>query len=198
SKDIVDIDLIKLNIPAMLLTYILKSIFSKKKIVLIQDNKFLHNHIHNFFKYITQNSFETDISIITGEMYKNNKKNYKDSMVFGSINILRNVKNIINPKKLSVEKQIVSRFVSEEGLGNSYIFLKNDILKAFQFSKAIVDLINESKETNEKINTLKIRTELEKMYYIKINTIYMNFLIEIVKNYFGVKLPSITDSFLET
>ena len=95
GKDIVDIDLIKLNIPAILLTYILKSIFSKQKIVLIQDNKFLHNHIHNFFNYITKNSFEIDIIIITEEMYKNDKKTYKDSMVFRGINILRNVKNII-------------------------------------------------------------------------------------------------------
>ena len=198
SKDIVDIDLIKLNIPAMLLTYILKSIFLKQKIVLIHDNEYLHNHIHNFFKYITQNSFEMDIIIITEEMYKNDKKNYKDSMVFERIDILRNVKNRINPKKLSVEKQIVSRFVTEVGLSYSYIFLKNDILKAFEFSKAIVDLINEIKEKNEKVNTLKISTELEKMYNIKINTIYLNFLIEIVKYYFGATLPSITDSFLKT
>jgi len=198
SKDIVDIDLIKLNIPAMLLTYVLRSIFLKQNIILIQDQEFLHNHIQNFFKYITQNSFEMDIIIITEEMYKNDKKNYKDSMVFERINILRNVKNRINPKKLSVEKQIVSRFVTEVGLSYSYIFLKNDILKAFEFSKAIVDLINEIKEKNEKVNTLKISTELEKMYNIKINTIYLNFLIEIVKYYFGATLPSITDSFLKT
>ena len=197
SKDIVDIDLIKLNIPAMLLTYILKSIFLKQEIVLIHDNEYLHNHIHKFFKYITQNSFEMDIIIITEEMYKNDNKNYKDSMVFGGINILRNVKNLINPKKLSVEKQILSRFVNEVGLGYSYIILKNDILMAFEFSKAIVDLINESQEKNEKINTLKIREELEKTYNNKINTIYLNFLIEIVKNYFGTSLPSITDSFLK-
>ncbi|MFX1394871.1 MAG: hypothetical protein ACFFAH_15025 [Promethearchaeota archaeon] len=196
SKDIVDIDLIKLNIPAMLLTYILKSIFLKQKIVIIQDQEFLHNHIHNFFKYITQNSFETEIILVTEETYNNNKKTYKDSMVFDNINILRNVKKFINPKKLSIEKHFVSRFVSEGDLGYSYIVLKNDILKSFEFSKAIINFINESKEKNEKTNTLKISTQLEELYDYKINTIYLNFLIEIVKHYFGVAVPSITDSFL--
>ena len=196
SKDIVDIDLIKLNIPAMLLTYILKSIFLKQEIVLIHDNEYLHNHIHNFFKYITQNSFETNIILMTEEAYNNNKKTYKDSMIFDNINILRNMKKLINPKKLSIEKHFVSRFVSEGDLGYSYIVLKNDILKAFELSKTIVNLINESKERNEKVNTLKIGTQLEELYNFKINTIYLNFLIEIVKYYFGVTVPSITDSFL--
>ena len=73
-----------------------------------------------------------------------------------------------------------------------------DILRAFELSKAIVDFINESKEKKEKVNILKIRTELEILYHIKINIIYLNFLIEIVKHYFGVTVPSITDSFIET
>ncbi|MFX1395163.1 MAG: hypothetical protein ACFFAH_16565, partial [Promethearchaeota archaeon] len=63
---------------------------------------------------------------------------------------------------------------------------------------AIVNFINECKEKNEKVNTLKISTQLEDLYDFKINTIYLNFLIEIVKHYFGITLPSITDSFLKT
>ncbi len=197
KKDIVDIDLIRLNMPALQLTYILKSIFLKKKIVLIHDQEFLHNHIHNFFKYVTQDSFETNIIISTEENYKNNKKNYKDSMVFENINILRNFKKLINPKKLSIEKQIVNRFLVEYDLSYSYIILKNDIQRAFELSKAIVDIINDSKEKNETVNTLKIRAQLEKVYEIKINTIYLKFLMKIVEDYFGVAVPSITDSFLE-
>ncbi|MFX1393711.1 MAG: hypothetical protein ACFFAH_09055, partial [Promethearchaeota archaeon] len=125
GKEIVNLDLIKLNMPPMLLTFVIKSIFLKQKIVIIEDQEFLHKHIYNFFKYITQNTFEPNIAIVTEEMYKNNKKNYKDSMVFDHITILRNINKFINPKKLSVEKQIVSRFITEFDLEYSYILLKN-------------------------------------------------------------------------
>ncbi|MFX1256895.1 MAG: hypothetical protein ACFFAN_03470 [Promethearchaeota archaeon] len=196
SKDIIDIDLIKLNISAILLTYILKSIFLKQKIVLIHNQEFLHNHIYNFFKYITKNSFESTITILTEEKYNSNKKNYKDSMVFDNINIIRNVKNFINPKKLNIEKQIVSRFMNEYDLGYSYVVLKNDIQRAYELSKSIVEFINEAKKKKETINTLKISTQLEEVYKIKINTIYLKFLMKIVEDYFGVSVPSLTDSFL--
>ncbi|MFX1394555.1 MAG: hypothetical protein ACFFAH_13400 [Promethearchaeota archaeon] len=198
STDIVDIDLIKLNIPAILLTYILKSIFLKQKIVIIDDQEFLHHHFTNFFKYITQNSFETYIKIITDEKYKNNKKEYKDSMVFDNITILRNVKKLINPKRLFIEKQMVSRFVSEGDLEYSYIILKNDILKAFEFSKEIVNFINECKEKNVSINILEKSAQLEKEYKIKISRIYLDFLIDIVENYFEVDCPSYSDSFISS
>ncbi|MFX1257708.1 MAG: hypothetical protein ACFFAN_07615 [Promethearchaeota archaeon] len=197
SKDIVDIDLIKLNMPAIQLVYILKSIFYKQKVVLINDQEFLYTHIYNFLKYITQNSFEIDISILTQEKYKNNKKNYKDSMVFKSVSIVKNVKNLINPKKIDVEKQIVNRFMTEYDLGYSYIVLKNDIQKAFELSKVILDFVDESEKKNESVNILKINVELEKKYEIKINKQYLNFLTEIVEHYFGVLLPSLTDSFFD-
>ncbi len=197
EKDVVDVDLIKLNISATLLTYILKSLFSKQKIVLISSQEFLYHHILNFFKYITKDSFETDISIITEEHYNNNKKNYKDSMVFERNNIIRNVNKIINPKKLFVEKQIVKNFLFEGELGYSYIVLKNEIQKAYQLSKEIVDLIKDSRQKNESVNILKINTDLEKKYNIKINMLYLRFLIDIVKNYFGESVPSFTDSFFE-
>ncbi|MFX1393775.1 MAG: hypothetical protein ACFFAH_09390 [Promethearchaeota archaeon] len=198
SRDIVDIDLIKLNIPAILLTYILKSIFLKQRIVIINDQEFLHHHIHNFFKYITQNSFETNIILMTEETYNKNKKTYKDSMIFDNIHILRNVKKLINPKKLFIEKQIVSRFVIEFDLEYSYIILKNDILKAFEFSKEITDFIKDYKEKNESINILEISAQLEKKYNTKISRIYLDFLIDIVINYFEVACPSYSDSFISS
>ncbi|MFX1259892.1 MAG: hypothetical protein ACFFAN_18740, partial [Promethearchaeota archaeon] len=184
NKDIVDIDLIKRILPSTLLTYILKSIFFKQKIVLIYDHKFLSNQIYNFFKYITQNSFESNITILTKEKYNKNKKNYKDSMVFEDVNILRNVKTLINPKKLYVEKQIVNKFMTEYDLRYSYLLLKNEIQKAYELSKSIVDFINDCKERNETVNMIKISKQLEKKYTIKIIPIYLKFLIEIVENYF--------------
>lgn len=48
SKEILDIDLIRLNISSTLLKYILKSIFSKQKIILLSNQQFLYEHVEFF------------------------------------------------------------------------------------------------------------------------------------------------------
>jgi len=198
EKHIFDLDLIKLNIHALQLSFILKSIFLKQKIALIYDEDYIHNHILKFFEYINQNSFEMNIGIISKEEYLQNKKIYKDSMVFEQNDILNNAKKLINSKKLYIERLIVSRFLTELDLGYSYIYLKNEILKAYELSKSIVDIINESKEKNENPNIIKITQQLEELYHIKIGREYLNFLLDIVKNYFNTVTPSYSDSFINS
>ena len=193
EKDIVDVDLIKLNLSALELSYILKSIFSKQKIVVILDQLFLYAHFQNFFKYITRNTFEIDLHLTSNETYKKNKKEFTNYMVFREKEILVNNKKIINVNKLDIEKEIVYKFLSERELGFSYLKLKNEIQKAYDFSKLIFDLIT-TKNKEEKPNALKIRSFLEEAYKIKISPLYMNFLIEIVKYYFGSSIPSLSES----
>lgn len=197
SKDIIDIDLIKLNLTAMALTYIIKSIFLKQKLTLISDFKFLYHHLFNFFEYITKEAFEYDISIISEEEYQSNKKQYKNSMVISGNKIINNYKKLINPKKLFIEKLIVSKFFMERELGYSYILLKNEFVKAYELTKSIVEFMKETKEKNENINILKITLKLEEVYGIKIHTMYLRFLIEIVKHYYGLPVPSFTDGFFD-
>ena len=198
SQDVVDIDLIKLNLPAMMLSYVIKSIFSNQKIILISEQEFLYNHIHNFLKYITQGTFDIDVSIMKTEEYNNNKKHYKDAMVFNGNKILKNAKKIINPKKMWVEKHIVSMFLTEPELGYSYIILKNEIQKAYELSKAIVDNVNESRSKGKKENILMITSAVEEYYQIKIGSLYLNFLIEIVQSYFDVAVPTVVESFFNS
>jgi hypothetical protein len=63
-------------------------------------------------------------------------------------------------------------------------------------SKAIVDLIKES-EKDDKINILKILNRIEENYEVKISTYYSNFLLKVVKDYFGISVPTISESFLD-
>ena len=191
---LVNLNLIKLNISANLMTYILKSIFLKKKILIISDESFLNNIILNFFKFLTQDNFHTDIFMISYEEYKQEKKQYKDFMVFEGSNIINNVKKLINPKKLAIEKQIVLRFLSDMDLNSSLLILRNDINKIYLLSKSIVDAIN-SLDKKEKINILKINKSLEETHNVKINNLYLEFLVDIVRNYFEINVPSIFESF---
>jgi hypothetical protein len=194
EKHLVNLNLIKLNVSANLMTYILRSLFLKKKILIISEETFLNNIIHNFFKYLTQNNFDIDISMISKEKYNQEKKQYKDCMVFEGSEIINNVKKLINPKKLSIEKEIVLRFLSEMDLNSSLLVLRNDINKIYFLSKSIVDAIN-SLDNKEKINILKINKSLEEAHNIKINNIYLEFLVDIVRNYFKINVPGIFESF---
>ena len=193
SKEVIKLDLIKLNLPALLLTYVFKSIFSKQKIVIISELEFLYEHVSNFFDYITRDTFNVDIEIMTKKDYKKNKKMYKDHMVFNRSEILNNVNKIINVKKLKVEKYFVKNFLSEPDLSYSYIILKNEIRKIYQLSKSVIDYANEQKI--EKLNLKLIVDYLTEKYNIKIQKTYLNFLIDIMKSYFDFDLLSIISAF---
>ena len=193
SKEVIKLDLIKLNLPALLLTYVFKSIFSKQKIVIISELEFLYEHVSNFFDYITRDTFNVDIEIMTKKDYKKNKKMYKDHMVFNGSEILNNVNKIINVKKLKVEKYFVKNFLSEPDLSYSYIILKNEIRKIYQLSKSVIDYANEQKI--EKLNLKLIVDYLTEKYNIKIQKTYLNFLIDIMKSYFDFDLLSIISAF---
>ncbi|MFX0071527.1 MAG: hypothetical protein ACFFAO_10600 [Candidatus Hermodarchaeota archaeon] len=190
-KQIFDIDLIKLNLHAILITYILKAIFNNKKILLISDQKYLHNHIIHFCEYITKNSFKNTISILTEEDYKKVKKEYDDFIVLKGSNIIKN-KKLIDVKKLKVEKQIVSRFFNETDLGYSYILLKNEVKKAYELSKGIIELIKNYKKT-EKMGRKELIDLINKSYRTKISFQYLELLLDIIKNYFKFDISSISD-----
>ncbi|MFX0073008.1 MAG: hypothetical protein ACFFAO_18175 [Candidatus Hermodarchaeota archaeon] len=211
NKEFIDVDLIKINLNANLLAYVLKSIFSKQKIMIISDQTFLYDHIINFFQYITLDSFEIEISVISEENYKENKKNFKDSMVFEGNQIIRNAEKTIDPKKLNVEKQIINNFLSEYVPENSVLLLKNEIFKAFELAKSVINYMDDyGKErtinfeklfhttamanfvgeilSKEKIIFKIVNDYLAKTYNIKVNKQYLDFILEIVDKYFKVDI----------
>ena len=185
SKGTLNLDAIKLNLSANLITHVLKSIFFNKKIAIISDLSFLNEHILNFFRQLTDGSFDAYISVISEDEYKSNKKNYKEHIVLDGKKVIRDEEKIINPKKLKVEKQMVSNFFMEIDPTSSYFGLKNEIRKTFRLSQSIVDFASKFK------NDLTIDSELiidhiEKEFNIKIDKSYLEFLLEIVKINFGV------------
>lgn len=205
-----DIDLIKLNLTAPLLTYIVRSMITKQKIVLISDKDFLFNQIRNFFNAITEDSFDIDLTILKPEEYSNNKKKYKSSMVFDGLDIIRNYKKQIKPNNLYLEKIIIRNFLSQ--LDNNYGFLKlkNEIRKLYLLSEAISEFSKDyapsetpNKEepknsvynniVNSMVNQEKYIAEvvsryLKENYEFKVNKQYLKTLLVIVEKYFETDL----------
>jgi len=186
TTESVDVNLIKINLTASLITYIIKAIFYNKKAVIISDQDYMYDNIIKFFNHITKNSFNTQISIMAKLGY--NPDLLKDYLVFEGRKILIDNQNIINPKRLKVERTIVQKFLDEYDTSSSLLILKNELQKAYKLSETIVEYVNNSKK-KEKFYSKKIIDTLERNHNIKINTPYLNFLLNIVENYFGVKVP---------
>jgi hypothetical protein len=184
-KDKLDLDVIKLNLSANLITHVLKSMFFNKKIVIISDLSFLTDHVINFFKQLIESSFDAYISVISEEEYKSNKKNYKDCIVLTNIKVIRDKEKIINPKKLKVEKQMVSNFFMENDPTAAFFGLRNEIRKTFMLSDSIVDFASKFKK-DLTIDSELVIDHLEKEFNFKIDKYYLEFLLEIVKFNFGV------------
>ncbi|MFX1339185.1 MAG: hypothetical protein ACFFDK_11300 [Promethearchaeota archaeon] len=191
-----DLSLIKLNLSPNLITYMIKSILMKKKILLISTESFMNPHILEFFKLITQDNFKFNISFESEEVFKNKSNEFKDYMVFQDNEIINNVNNSLNPKKLKVEKKIVQNFLSEADLNFSFIMLKNELHKAYLLANSLVEIIQKINDI-KKLNYSKLGKNLEKNQKTKINNDYLEFLLNIVRNYFNVKVPSASESLMD-
>ena len=188
SREELDLDIIKINIAPTLITAILKAIFLKKKILIITEEGFLHKHLINFFKYITQNAFDTDITILTIVDYMKDKKKYKKHFILGQSKILKNPYKIKDPKKLKIEKNLAHNFYNERDSTHGLIVLRNEILKIHVVSLTIVEFIENYKE-KEQVTKDDIDNYLLKKHSVKLPSTYLGLLFEIVENYFEIEIP---------
>ncbi|MBD3340129.1 MAG: hypothetical protein GF353_13530 [Candidatus Lokiarchaeota archaeon] len=189
KTELIDLDLIKMNFPSVLLSYVIKSIFIKNKVLLLSDKSFLNKHIVNFFNYITKATFEYEISLLSRENYHANKKEYEDYAVFEGNKILNNPNNAINSKKLKIESSIVEKFFEESDLISSLIVLRNEIKKIYNLTKSIADFYKKGEK--KKLSSKQITDFLQEEHNLKIQKdfkIYLDFLTEVVRTYFGVEV----------
>lgn len=190
ETDIIKFDLIKLNIPDILMVNVIKTIFMGRKVVVISDHEFLYNQIINFFRSIMENSYEFDLKIISETEYHKTKSEYKEHLILKNREIVRDKEKIINPKELEFEKAMVQKFYSEYDLMAGVIILRNEIKKSYEYSKTLSEFI-QKKEGKALTSKLLIDYILEK-YGERIQKSYLSFLIDIVQNYFKVKVPKIS------
>ncbi len=192
SKDLgfIDLSLIKLNITASQLSFLIRAIVLKRYILIISDQEYMFDDMRNFLTYITENSFENSVEIVSELDYK--PENFSEHILLRGKDILKDDNNILDIKKLGVERNIVQKFLNEYDPSSSIIILKNELKKAFELSKSVVEYIKGLKK-KETIYTKKIIEFLQKKHNIKIQIPYLEFLYEIVKNYFGVEVPKSSD-----
>lgn len=192
SSEIVDVDLIKMNLSALTLANMIRASVFKKSVLIVSDQGFLKDHLFNFMKFIFQNSFEFDITAEKSEIYKKNKKIFKDYVVLDEKEVINDKDKILDPKKVKIERTIVQKFLAEYDTKSSLIIIKNEIQKSFELSKEIMALI-ENYKGQEKLGKKKLIDELSEKKGIKISFSYLEFLLDIIKNYFKFDLSTLSD-----
>jgi len=155
------------------------------------------DNIYKFIEYITLNSFKADILVISGEQY--NIENTKDSIVLQGNTIIKDDDDILNVKKLNIERSLVRKFLEEYEPKPSLIYLQNGLQKAYELSKTIVDIVKNLKK-KEKVYSKNVTDDIALIHGAKIQLPYLDFLYEIVENYFEVKIPKSSNisNFLKT
>ena len=195
KSDEINIDLIKLNIFPISFIFFLRCCFQNNKILILNDIKLMNLHLNNLFNYIFKDTFNINVFIKNREFYLSNKKEFKDFIVLDGKTIIRDKEKVLNQKKIKIEKSIIQKFFAENDSLINLIFLRNEINKAYELSKTIIELFKTLKK-GEKININMVLEKLHEVYSSEISKTYLDFLIEIIKNYFQIKAPIIYENFL--
>ncbi len=195
--DEIDRDLIKLNLSASLLANIIRAIVFKRKIVLILDKKYIRKHVLNLLEYITQDAFKANIIIISKEDYLSNKEKYGKSIIFVGTTVLNDEDGILETKKMFIENKLIERFLSESKSPLSLVLLKNEIKKSYVLARSISQFALDYKERKDKkkLSTKIITDYLIEVYGIKLEKTYkkyLNWLLDIAKEYFKIEVLNFT------
>jgi hypothetical protein len=135
--------------------------------------------------YVYQNQFDIDVITMTKKDYINEENDYNGYIILEKNDIIKDNKNIIDPKKLGVEKRIAQKFLKEYDLETGLIILRNEIKKAYEYSRSLAEFIKNPKQ--ETLTSKYLNNYLSEVYNEKISGNYLNFLLDIVKNYFKVE-----------
>ncbi|MFX1339963.1 MAG: hypothetical protein ACFFDK_15230 [Promethearchaeota archaeon] len=197
SLDVIDVYLISININALWLTFILRGVLYKKNLLIINNLEAIHIHLSNFFKFIFQNSFEPNISLETRDKFNKDKKKYKNYIIIDGNEVFNDKENAMNPKNINIERTIVQMFLSEQDTKSCLILIRNEIQKIFTLSQEIITL-NKNLKAHEELTSKKIMDYFKETKNIKIQPQYLDFLLEIIRSYFNIKLAmsSKTSNFL--
>jgi hypothetical protein len=184
--DNIDIDLIKINLTASTIAFILRAMLFKKKIIIISDKEFLGDHLLNLFKFVTSEAFDVDLSLIPINQY--NTTNYGDHIAIKGIEIIKDDDKIIDPKKLKMERTITQAFLNETDPKSSILKLKKEIKLIYDLSSSIADIVNNLKKS-EKLYSKTLIEKLKDSHNVKVQMPYLDYLIEVTEHYFNVKVP---------
>ena len=194
----IDVIEIKMNIKPEMILYALRGCLFKKKVLIIieKDLDYLRETIFDFFDYIFQKSFNTDILILIKEEYRKNKKIYGEFLVLVGKNIIGKTKKSINIKELKIEGEIVRDFYREVDSISGLKNLKDELRQIYALSHKLLEFY-QKQDKQQPLQTRKAIRYLEDTHFIKIKRFYLQFLIKVIDNYFNTSIILVQDKLAE-
>jgi hypothetical protein len=108
--------------------------------------------------------------------------------------VLTQKKKEIFSNKTKIEGAIVQKFLNESDSKSTMIIFRNEIYKSYIMSKTIIEILQNYPGDN-KISKKKLVDLLIEKHETKIQFEYLEFLLNIVKNYFEFNLSRLSDYF---
>jgi len=192
NKEQSDINLLTMNFNPIFFARVVRSCLLNQKILVINELEFLNNHINNFFEYLFKGYFTINITILSRSDYKKQKKLYNEHLILDNYNIIQDKLKMIKNTSIKVENKIVQKFIDEPDPITSIIILKNEIVKAFEISQKLINLL-ELYQNNEKIGKKILFEKLSDFYKINFSLTYLDFILDILNNYFKADLSKISN-----
>ena len=186
----IDMYLITINLSIKTLSYLLEGCFYKKKIIFVNDLDILTPHLTKFLEFTFSDTFDIDFKIISSQDYKKSKKEYKTHLVFSNAKILNDKDDLLKEKSIKIESAIIQKFLGEYNLEAGLIILRNEIFKAYKFSN---ELIQEAGKAGKDLNQKLMVDYITENYNFKMSKAYINFLTQIIQNYFGKEVKGVSD-----
>lgn len=192
NLDKIDLDLIISNITTVELVSILKGVFSKQNVLLLNDSEVISKYLPKILEFIFENSFNYNFTILNRLEYIRYKYNFDNYEVIEYDEIFDEKKKKKIMKNTKIENIMIKKFLSEKYPISGLIILRSEILKAFELSNTIVEILQNHSE-REEFSNKELMDLLSGKYGIEIQSEYLEFLLGIVKNYYEHDLSRLSN-----
>ncbi len=195
SKNI-NLDMIEMSYSRDFFIYIIRIIFFRKKAIILENDNDLITNLTNLLNYLTEDSFNYDIFFYSKEKYNHVRKSYWDHIVIDKDKIINSPSKFLSKRKKKMKKQsrienyLLDKFLALRTYEFALHVLKSEIKTIYSLANTIAHYTIELK-SKEKINISRIKILLKAKNKNNEYNPYIDYLIEIARNYFGANLPYI-------
>ena len=181
-----EIKLIKNLFPTIVYVYIFKAILLGKNVIVISEelDKVDIEILETFLKTIMQNLFEYNVKVINDKSFELNRL-MDDTILIQDLKV-KGIKNF--NKNTKVINSIIAEFYEKK---EKTLPRLNKRIRLIH--KEVNFIIKKFSQIEESTNKMEIKDALEKIFLKNYNKDYFDFLLEIINNYYKIKLNIYSD-----
>jgi hypothetical protein len=190
ESELNDFEAIKWNISPNNLENLIKCIiFNKNVVFVIPDSKYdLKQIIQRTFKFIFRDTFKHELTIIRKSDYKKMKNDFKNDVVIGWNDILRDKEKFLERENREIEEKIVRNFYRNASKHDAIINFEYEIRQIFKLSKKIIQIIEKEGERTQ-LDVLTLKEQIKNQYTLDLDIQYLRYILKVVRYYFKVYVP---------